>query len=195
MEYIIISDSEMKITLSQKELDIYRIDSEDFSMGNDTQRHAFRKVLSDACRESGFSGSFERMIVQMYPIKKGGCEIFITRIDPSLSLAGSTSTEAQKKQKDDIKSLLFTFSSFSQLSAVCRQLSTVGSAPKSSLYISDGGTYYLILDDISAGDDKYSPFSFIREFSKSTSQIPVAYLTEYCKPICEENAVTVIGSI
>ena len=56
MELIIISDKKMKIMLTEKELSRYNLDSENFSMENDSQRHAFRRLLNDACKQSGFEG-------------------------------------------------------------------------------------------------------------------------------------------
>ena len=81
MELIIISDKKMKIMLTEKELYRYNLDSENFSLENDAQRHAFRRVLNDACRQSGFENKHSRLMVQMYPGKKGGCEIFVTRME------------------------------------------------------------------------------------------------------------------
>lgn len=196
MEFIIISDSKMKITLTQKELDRYNIDSENFSIGNDAQRHAFRRVLNDACKQSGFEGSYSRLMVQMYPVKKGGCEIFVTRLDTSEKHREEKCTKAyESKSPGNTETLCYSFSEFAHLNAVCRQLYISGYAPQSCVYVSDSGTYYLLLDGISENENEYSALSFIGEFSKSSSQIPVPYLEEYCRLICEGDAVRIIGNI
>ncbi len=196
MEFIIISDSKMKITLSKKELDIYEIDSENFSIGNDAQRHAFKKVLNDACRQSGFDGSYSRLMVQMYPAKKGGCEIFVTRLDKSECDKGSSDApKAKKKREEKGDSITYTFSEFNHLLSVCRTLSMSGTHIKSSLYRSDSGIYYLVVDGNDFCRDEYTPLSFINEFSKNSSQTPICFLTEYCKLVCEDNAVATIGGL
>ncbi len=194
MEFIIISDSKMKITLTQKELDIYNIDSESFSIGNDAQRHAFRKVLNDACKKSGFDGDYSRLMVQMYPAKRGGCEIFVTRLDPKEE-SRKDAKATYKKKKEEFGEVCFCFSGFHELTSVCKQLLISGFSEKSSLYRSECGAYYLVIEGIPETEEDYTPFSFIREFSKSTSQTPVCYLTEYCKPVCEVNAVETIGNL
>lgn len=47
MEYIIISNTKIKIMLTQKELDKYNIDGESLSIANEDQRLALRRVLND----------------------------------------------------------------------------------------------------------------------------------------------------
>ncbi len=195
MEFILISESELKITLSQKELDIYNIDSEKFSIGNDAQRHAFRKVLNDACRQSGFDGNSSRLMIQMYPVKRGGCEIFVTRLEIGEEKKKERQPTYKKKKDEKESETCFIFSDFRQLSAVCKQLFLQDYKEKSSLYVSEDFIYYLILEGIEKEEKGYSPFSFIHEFSKSTSQTPICYLAEYCKPVCEENAVEIIGKL
>lgn len=197
MEYIIISDTKIKIMLTQKELDKYNIDSESFSIGNEEQRLAFRKVLNDACRQSGFDSSASRLMVQMYPAKRGGCEIFVTRLDGTSCGAyscvfgdiyneGSTNNE---------KCACFTFRTFKGLNAVCRHLLNTGYSGDSDIYISEGGVYYLILIGSTLSDNAYTRLSFINEFAKSTMDDIPGYIYEHGRLVCEKNAVETIGSI
>lgn len=197
MEYIIISDTKIKIMLTQKELDKYKIDSESFSIGNEEQRLAFRKILNDACTQSGFDGSASRLMVQMYPAKRGGCEIFVTRLDSAASTTNNCIFGGiyKKCEKAKEKSMCFLFRSFTGLNAVCRHLHNVGYSGDSDIYVSDNGVYYLILDTSPASDNKYSQLSFINEFAKgSMDEIP-AYIYEHGRLVCEKNAVELIGRL
>ena len=203
MELIIISDKKMKIMLTEKELSRYNLDSENFSMENDSQRHAFRRLLNDACKQSGFEGKYSQLMVQMYPIKKGGCEIFVTRIEQGdeeenkASLLSSVSIKSDCYEERDGLAC-YSFGCFSHLNTVCRQLLIAGFSGNSNAYVSSDGTYYLVLSDFSSkGTDErpYSNISFISEFAKGSGVCVLTYAEDYCKKLCDKNAVSIIGSI
>ena len=204
MEFIIISESKLKIMLSQKDLDKYNIDGENFSICNDTQRHAFRHVLNDACKQSGFEGNTSRLMVQMYPSKRGGCEIFVTKLD----IADQRTRSEQKKRKDtqtiicdpeESGVLCYSFSEFSHLNTVCKQLKQSLYCGTSKAYADRSGAYYLILEPCdcqNASPKQYSALSFIDEFAKrSDPGRAIAYIEEHGKVICREDAVEKIGSL
>lgn len=197
MEYIIISDTKIKIMLTQKELDKYNIDSEDFSIGNEEQRTAFRKVLNDACMQSGFDSSSSRLMVQMYPAKKGGCEIFVTRLDSSSCglhncIFSNLYDDGTRTSK---KGVCFSFQSFAGLNAVCRHLHNIGYNGDSDIYAADNGVYYLILDESGLSENSYTHLSFINEYAKrSMNDIP-GYIYEHGRLICEKNAISLIGRL
>lgn len=203
MEFIIISDNKMKIMLTQKDLDKYSIDGENFSICNDTQRHAFRHMLNDACRKSGFEGNASRLMVQMYPCKRGGCEIFVTKLDGTDRYAEQDQEKrgsAERSLFGDISQcgiFCYSFSEFSHLNTVCRQLRQSSFLGKSSIYADKSGSYYLILeprDPRKAAGNGYGTLSFIDEFAvRSDPAKTIAYIEEYGKPICREGAVEQIG--
>lgn len=197
MEYIIISDTKIKIMLTQRELDKYNIDSESFGIGSEDQRLALRRVLNDACRQSGFDSSASRLMVQMYPAKKGGCEIFVTRLEgSSCGVCGCVLGEGHGD--GDVYNdgcACFSFVSFKGLNAVCRHLHNTGYSGDSDIYISDGGLYYLILGKCHSSAGSYNRFSFINEFARTAFDGVPGYVFEHSRPICEGNAVEVIGRL
>ena len=203
MELIIISDKKMKIMLTEKELYRYNLDSENFSLENDAQRHAFRRVLNDACRQSGFENKHSRLMVQMYPGKKGGCEIFVTRMESGdgdskkASLLSPISIDLDCCETNgDVA--CYSFGCFSYLNVVCRQLQISGFAGNSNAYVSSDGTYYLVLSGFFSKNTQEKPYtdiSFINEFAKGTGLCVLSFAEEYCKKICDKNAVKLLGNI
>ncbi len=203
MELVIISDKKMKIMLTQKELDRYNIDSESFSITNDAHRHAFRRLLNDACKQSGFENNAARLMVQMYPAKKGGCEIFVTKMEsseapskrPSSPSPISLDIECYETSDD---AACYCFDTFSHLNSVCRQLVTSRFKGKSDAYVSTSGTYYLILSKFHSKrsiGQPYNNLSFINEFTVSSGLGSIPYVQEYCKLICKDKAVDVLGML
>ena len=79
MELIVISENKFKIMLSAPDMRRYELNPEDMAETDDHTRRAFRHLLDD-CGEIGRDTRGERLLVQVYSSKEGGCEIFVTKI-------------------------------------------------------------------------------------------------------------------
>lgn len=208
MELIMINDKKMKIMLTEKELYRYNLECGSFSMENEDQRHAFRKVLSDACKMGGFDNRSSRLMVQMYPSKKGGCEIFVTKMEscdheckkalpPSPIVVGIDCNGMPCKADDSFCTECYCFDRFSHLVTVCKQLLICKYSGSSNAYVSPSSTYYLVLSDMQRiGTDKsYDMLSFIGEFAKRSDVRALGYIEDHCRSICERDAVSTLGSL
>lgn len=80
MELIVISENKFKIMLSEPDMRRYELNPEDMAETDDHTRRAFRHLLDD-CGEIGRDTRGERLLVQVYSSKEGGCEIFVTKIE------------------------------------------------------------------------------------------------------------------
>ncbi len=89
-----INETKLKIMLSAPDMKHYALlpeKLEGMTCTDNETRTAFRHIFDDAEAQSGFHTSGERLMVQMFTSKCGGCEIFVTRLqkDP-LTLNGVT---------------------------------------------------------------------------------------------------------
>ncbi len=80
MELIVISDSKLKIMLTAPDMIRYDLEGSCKDCTDDKTRAAFRHIFDDARREIGFDTEGERLFVQMYASREGGCEIFVTKL-------------------------------------------------------------------------------------------------------------------
>ena len=80
MELIVISDSKLKIMLTAPDMVRYDLDGSTKDCTDRRTRAAFRHIFDDARREIGFDTEGERLFVQMYASREGGCEIFVTKL-------------------------------------------------------------------------------------------------------------------
>lgn len=80
MELIVISENKFKIMLSEPDMRRYELNPEDMAETDDHTRRAFRHLLDD-CGEIGRDTRGEKLLVQVYSSKEGGCEIFVTKIE------------------------------------------------------------------------------------------------------------------
>ena len=83
MELIVISESKLKIMLTAPDMRHYELSPEGAESGDEGTRRAFRHIFDDARAEIGFDTEGERLLVQLYTSREGGCEIFVTKLGPS----------------------------------------------------------------------------------------------------------------
>ena len=80
MELIVISDSKLKIMLTAPDMIRYDLAGSGKTCADPKTRAAFRHLFHDARQRIGFDTEGERLLVQMYTSREGGCEIFVTKL-------------------------------------------------------------------------------------------------------------------
>ncbi len=80
MELIVISESKLKIMLTAPDMARYRLEPNRMDCADARTRAAFRHIFDDARAEIGFDTEGERLFVQLYASREGGCEIFVTKL-------------------------------------------------------------------------------------------------------------------
>ncbi len=80
MELIVISESKLKIMLTAPDMAYYELESARMDCADAHTRAAFRHIFDDARAEIGFDTEGERLFVQLYASREGGCEIFVTKL-------------------------------------------------------------------------------------------------------------------
>lgn len=84
MELILINQTKLKIMLSAPDMKHYELlpeKLEHMTCTDHETRVAFRHIFDDAEARTGFHTSGEKLLVQMFTSKCGGCEIFVTRLE------------------------------------------------------------------------------------------------------------------
>lgn len=200
MEYIPINDARLKVTCERCDLLPYGIRAEELEYSNAETRKFLEDILEGARKRFGFESKLHRILVQLYPSKDGGCEIFINRLAPQrqeqLSDAKKESDALVKKKGNKV----FFFDGLAPLLEVCKRLSICEFEGKSSAFYLDGTGYFLSVE-LDCELEEYQIFildeySFIYEYGEAenaSERIP--YLMEYGRCICCENAVETLGKI
>ncbi len=80
MELIVISESKLKIMLTAPDMAHYELENTRMDCADAHTRAAFRHIFDDARNRIGFDTQGERLFVQLYASKEGGCEIFVTKL-------------------------------------------------------------------------------------------------------------------
>ncbi len=211
MEIMVINESKLKVTLCEEDLKRFEIRASELDYSNTETKRMFWDILNRAKHETGFDTDGRRVLVQLYPSKDGGCEMFVTKMGSISSTAADDEDDIFTK-RDERKNRLqknknsvslkpvysvYAFERNEWLIKVCRRLMDIGYIGESSAYSCDDGKCYLFLSDISSAS--YIPldeFSFILEYGKRENPETMGYyVSEYGKAICEKNAVSLLGRL
>ncbi len=190
MELIQISENKLKIMLSETDMIKYSLDGDEADYSRDETRRAFRRMLSCVRQMSGFDTRGERIFVQMYPSRGGGCEVFVTKLGDRKGDFFEVDTLSRtdvKRQTGDA----YGFDSLENMLVVCRYLYSCRAdcRGEGKAYRDDRGNYYLSLP---AG----CSFAHSEEFSKKISPARLdAYITEHGRCLIEHGAVEILGKL
>ncbi len=181
MELILISDSKLKIMLSQKDMTKYALKIEDIDYDNTETRRAFWNILDEAKHKTGFDAARERIFVQVFPSRCGGCEIFVTKLEKGVS-ADDLSVSVAKRRANTV----YRFSDINNLLSVCSILYKRGYEGESAVYYDDKN-YYLSI----TGEQL-----FIDEYADMRENIKYIYhILEHCEGICTRGAVETLAAL
>lgn len=195
MEFDFINESKLKILLNAEDLDEFELSAEELDYSNTETKRMFWDILSRAKKRTGFDTDGHRVLVQLYPSKDGGCEVFVTKIIPLCDEKDGCPAfeKPQRKKKSSAKTsyTVFSFKNLRDLSSACRGLMRTGYNGDSLAYIDEKNRWYLLLANLDfSGYTPMDEFSFLLEFgSIENTETYKSYLSEHAKQVCESNAV------
>ncbi len=208
MELIRISDRKMKIMLTPTDMRHFELDADTFGEDSAKMHRAFRLLLDEVKKQTGFEADDSHISVQYFPSREGGCEMFIsncsdaeyeasTKLRCPLKAENKALQLRQNHRNGFYKECAYRFFNLREMLAVCRRLMQNGYVGSSCSYRDECENYYLILKTLSP-----SPFSvpenlrFIVEYGSIESPTALRlYLLEHGSAICEENAVHQLGNL
>ena len=214
MELIVISSNKLKIMLSADDMNKYALGA-DIDYADSKTRQAFRSILEEAREKTGFDAESEKIYIQLYPSKKGGCEVYITKIDdnadsdrselpskcpehktaykPPERSSGIIPAPKRHMQKDRTRA--YSFSNCENMISVCRRLLTMGWKNHSSAFSAEDGRFFIVLRDKAFSEfSKYDRLAFISEYGTPENYTLLSkYLCEHGNCICQSQAVEKLG--
>ncbi len=190
MELIRISDSKLKIMLSAEDMAHYAITPEVLNYENTETRRAVWQILDEAKQQTGFDAASDRVLIQVYPSRAGGCELYITKI---LTPAAGNLSPAERPSRAEGRIGVYAFSALGELLASCRQLLRSGYSAESAAYTGEDGRYYLILrektgEGLCGAPPAYNP---AEEYGERLNGgiAKMAYIKEHATCLCPSQAI------
>ena len=182
MELIVISDTKLKIILTQ-------VDMQNFGLGTETQdgespatRRALRRLFDEVKRRSGFDATQDKVLVQLWRSTDGGCEIYVTR-----------TSEGQKGEVAQYKKWVYTFEKLPALLSVCEALTHMEYTREMQVWRGRGKSWHMVVEGVEG--EKLSPLSFIEEFGTREKSAYLSLLSEHARYICGADGVRQMGAM
>ncbi len=199
MEFILISDTKLKIMLTASDMAELLPDGKEPDYGDPDTRRMFRELLRRAKAQTGFDTDGSRVLVQLFSSKKGGCEVFVTKLG-ALNEPLSCEPDVHYKPSyytEEAHAGAFGFDTLSHLLSVCRRLWHIGYGGDSSVYAGDDRRYYLFLHHMDTSEElPVDEFSFIGEYGTGESyEATRHFVCEHGRPLCRGDAVRILGEL
>lgn len=207
MEWIRISENKLKIMLTAEDAKHYALRCETMDIADSFTRQAFREILSDIRPDTGFDATNEKVYIQMYPSKEGGCELFVTKMGLLFSTPEEEGEKAEKPQRTKRsaevlpqKPEMYAFSGMEPLLSACLRLMQAGFSGESSAFRDSRGNYWLLLQKPFGNAQNRSKKAFRNRFlteygKRENAETAQLYLSEHGRCICPASAVEILGML
>ena len=197
LELIMINSEKIKIMLTREDMAKYNIHMYSLGHTGSAIKEAFGEVLSDIKTRTGFDTLEAKTILQVYPSRDGGCEVYITRLKNDPKLKNDDKHESLTQTNITVKrwfqKIIFSFEKITDTIDACRLLSSVGYDKSSSLYLYDR-TYFLFLESEIKPKNRHDEFTFLCDFGKRLDcKITQAYIYEHGEVIISDRAVEALA--
>ena len=193
MDLIRISDSKLKVMLSVDDMAHYGITCEAINYENTETRRAIWEILDEAKQKTGFDAASDRIFIQVYPSRDGGCELYITKIGGGEvpGVGGGTALSPMRMGR-----CAYRFCRLEDLLTVCAILLHRRYDGESAAYADGSGYYLIVSEQIPSGKGGLRPYGFIEEYGERLQgQARVAYIEEYADPLSRAGAVEQLGPL
>ncbi len=190
LNFLNINDTKLKVILSAEECVNYGIDTTKSEFSRTEIKQVVRDILTLSGDECGFSVTNEKILVQLYPMPSGECEIFVTK------LTGLTSRDrGMLNSVDGLTTMekrrgIYRFDSRENLIRAANAIYREG--VECELYSDESGRYYISIDEEIT--DGISQVVALIEFAQRISDLPIQVLSEYGKLILSDNTLKEIIS-
>ena len=176
MDFVRISDAKIKLTLTDADMKKYGVTEKDLSADTTARRRILWTLLDEAKQKTGMDALGAKTLVEMFPGRHGGCELFITLL----------------RGKSELHTACYRFRDITRVRLAAEKLG----APyideeNAALYTLKDGEAVLVLSVAERGNaHTLSPHSFLKEYGeREKSPLFHAYTKEYGTCLYETRAI------
>jgi len=195
MDFIRIGTNKLKIMLTREDAAHYALCPDTADHTDTKTRRAFRAILTDIKAKTDFDAAEDKVYIQIFPSREGGCELFVTKMGIALSPRSGTAGKAERAQKKR-REVIFYFTALEELVAVCRRLAGSKFKGESRVWLDDLGRYWLHLleegDPLMARHDHACLFEYGYMENRDNAAL---MLPEHGKMLAAENAVEIFSKL
>ncbi len=195
MEFLMIGESKIKIVLTAAEAKKHRLNCASADVSGPGARRSFWKILDMARNEVGFDPAGDKILIQLYPLKDGGCEIFVTKLGILSDSSARTVSKSERIAMLSKKSSIYSFDNLNDMLSAARAVKarSCETSLKSDVY-TDGGKYYLFIEEYGKGGEQ-TEFPCILEFGTGLTADASTYIFEHAKRLTNGDGIDRFSSL
>lgn len=195
MEFLLIGESKIKIVLSSAEAKKQGLDTTSADVSGPLARRVLWRILDMAKTEVGFDPKGDKVLIQLYPLANGGCELFVTKLG---ILSESSARLVSKSDRIAMLSKsrsLYRFDDLSDIISASRAVKSITGelSPKSDVYL-DGDKYYLSIEEYGKGGEPVE-FPCILEFGMGLTAELSSYIYEHADRLTDGDGIDRFSSL
>ena len=180
MEIVRINEKKLKLTLDEEDVKRYGVDVARLDYADTETRRVLWHLLDEAHVRTGFNAASDRVLIEAFPGRRGGCEIYVTLL---------CEATAQKGKRH----VAYRFTQESHLRAAARLLLHNTRILSSELYRDPAGVPVLFLTLCAPEGSKEPPLSalsFLEEYGeRRQGELYGCYVKEYGKQLISHDAI------
>ncbi|MBQ1260512.1 MAG: adaptor protein MecA [Clostridia bacterium] len=190
MEFLVVSKTKLKAILTPEDMKTYNLDGVEEYSGA-PHRRSFREILKEAEVATGFKTGRDKVLIQLYPLREGGGELFVTRLITPQKSEVSALSGAQNVTMLSYMKRLYKFENLGILIRASKSL-TDKSIPSEAYYID--GSFYLFTEE-HCQDGYISDSARLSEFGERLPEKLIPYVKEQGREVLAKNAVKLLSAL
>ena len=202
MELIVINENKLKMVMSKDDMHNYGLDENEFYCSVTNSREILKRIIHNTPIETGFENlsSEEKILIQLYPDKNGGCELYVTKIPlietevASLMLEENESKYLLPRPITKIPLISYRFENLEYAINAAREIYRRSYVGASSFYRDIERKYVLFVSN--QGKESLYMTDFLSEFGEQiNSENAYMLLSERGQCIFKEKAIEELSKI
>lgn len=196
MDILKISESKLKIMLTKADVKKYKLDTDNVDYNDTKTRNKVWEILDYVKKYHGFDHDGEKLLIQFYPSRDGGAELFVTKLENLSHKNERSISKASNVTMLDSKRTIYSFGSFDDLIRASRIIKNSKSIKGSELFFDGENGYYLEIHERGASrNGSICDFAILLEFSSAVPKELFPYITEHCSKLTRGNAVEQLAKL
>ena len=189
MDFLLIGESKIKIVLSPDEAERYKLDSSSPDLSGAGARRTFWRILDMARSEVGFDPAGDKVLIQLYPLNGGGCEIFVTKLGILSEASAKTVCRSDRIAMLSKRRSIYSFDGPDEIISAARAIRShsADTLPESDVY-TDGRRYFLSVDEYGKGGEPLE-FPCILEFGTALAADLFDYICEHATRLTDGDGI------
>ena len=179
LEYLVINESKLKIIMTREDTALYGFSASTADYDSPDVRRIFWRILDDAGDAVGFDPKGDKVLIQFYPSRDGGCEIFVTKLGALSSSAARLVTKSENVTMLSRATTLYKFPSLGDLKRAARAIP--GLTNEEFEIYKSGEVCFLSITERGGVDAGEHPSLF--EFGERCPKEMLYYVREHLAPI------------